>query len=230
MQTQAKQFIQVDRQITRATGYVSPKTGKPVDFNQNKKAIYNLMFDRWQFFSSQNMEYFDTQAYIATETAISEKQVNRIISEFTEHGVFVVYSTRIGGHKKLIYKVINTLTLVQPPTAIEPKQADNVLQFVQPKAPAKAPAKPLSLVPASKPSTHTAPAVAASVELPVDDVPPSDYDGYNICDEQEDDYSSPATSPVKEQPKDTAKTTKASSMVAVYDTKGNKLGYRKLEA
>lgn len=177
MQTNAKQFIQVDRQITRATHYYSLTTGERVDFNQNKKAIYNLMYDRWQFFSSQNLEYFDTQAYIATETAISEKQVNRIISEFTEHGVFVVYSTRIGGHKKLIYKVIHDITpkLKHPPTAIEPKQADNVLQFVQPKAPvkapAKAPAKPLSLVPASKPSTPTAPAVAASVEPPVDDVP-----------------------------------------------------------
>jgi len=192
MQTNAEQFIQVDRQITRATHYTSLTTGEPVKFDQNAKAVYNLMYDRFQLFTSRKGDYFDTQEYIATETAISLRTVNKIISDFTKHGVFVVYSTRnkATGYKKLIYKVINTLTLVQPPTRIKPKESDNALQFVQPeapvKAPAKAPAKPLSLVPASKPSTPTAPTVAPPVELPVDDVPPSDYDGYNICDEQEE--------------------------------------------
>lgn len=167
MQTNAKQFIQVDRQITRATHYVSLTTGEPVKFDQNAKAVYNLMYDRFQFFNGDNKEYFDTQEYIAIETAISLRTVNKIIADFTKHGVFVAYSLRnASGHKKIIYKVIHDITpkLKQPPTAIEPKQADNVLQFVQPKAPVKAPAKPLSLVPAPKPSTPIAPTVAASVE------------------------------------------------------------------
>ncbi|MDO8336387.1 MAG: hypothetical protein Q7T74_06435 [Candidatus Saccharibacteria bacterium] len=172
MQTQAKQFIQVDRKITRATAYTSPVTGLPVKFDHNMKAVYNLMFDRWQLFKSLNMEHFDTQDYIATETAISLRTVNKIITDFINNGVFKVYSLRSPhGHKKLIYKTINTLQLIEPAVEVAVEVAESVF-----KQPAKQPTKPATQRPTPtaevvqiKTEARTERPVKAPIEAPVKD-------------------------------------------------------------
>lgn len=189
-----ERFVRFQYRLLAATDYVSPVTGANVPLTPTVKVIYMLMKERFDFFSSSKSDYYDSQQMIAEACGVSKQTVHRAIKQLTTDGVIRSHTKLFNGNTKLVYNYIAPLKLVLS-KEINNFYLDSKLFEDQhepkpktaTKQPAKAPAKPLSLVPASKPSTPTAPTVAAPVEPPVDDVPPSsDYDDYNICYEQEE--------------------------------------------
>lgn len=188
-----ERFIKFQYRLLCATHHISQTTGEELKLDPYTKLVYMFMRERFNGFKLKGSIYCDNQDYIAQMTGVSCVQVKRIIKLLTQHGVITSELSGAAAGKKLLYRDIKDLDLVVPTEANDYYLSTNLFEEqhepkpkTATKQPAKAPVKPLSLVPASKPSTPTAPTVAPPVELPVDDVPPSDYDDYNICYEQEE--------------------------------------------
>lgn len=183
-----ERFIRFQYRFLCATHYVSQTTGELLKLDPYTKLVYLLMRERFNYFKSTGNIYCDNQEYIAQMTGVSYVQVKRIIKILTRHGVITSELSGAAAGKKLLYKNIQDLDLVVPAEANDHYLSTSLLDDQhKTKPPVKAPAKPLSLVPASKPQAAPALAVAPSVAPPVEDVPLFDYDDGSVCFELEEE-------------------------------------------
>lgn len=121
-----KLFYQTQKDLWRAKGYFSPKTGVAVQLTLAEKAVYMYMEDRISFFvQKRDGEYFETHETIAEAVGIERKACGKIVRKFVEEGVIsaVKRKPKMGGQLQWFYSAIVTdlkfwVGTIEHPTAL----------------------------------------------------------------------------------------------------------------
>lgn len=88
-------FYKAPKNLWRANGYVSPKTGEIVLLKESEKIVYTYMLDRLVFFvEKQSGSHYESQETIAEGCGLEYRVVGRILRGFMEHGVLSAKKVR----------------------------------------------------------------------------------------------------------------------------------------
>lgn len=108
--TQEENFYKVPKSLWKADGYISPRTGKPIELKSSEKIIYVYMLDRLNFFVNRiGKKHFESQETIAKECGLERKSVARAMEAFVVNGVVEASKDKPEkGRERWFYHSINS--------------------------------------------------------------------------------------------------------------------------
>lgn len=119
-----EQFLKLPYNLLRSGGYVS-NDGECVKMNLTEKIIYTHLRNRFDFFTVQGKEYYDTQKDVADVCNMDIKAVGNVLRKFTKDGLTTIYKKTYGNFVKNVYTSVPALSLwykgeaVVPPVMVE---------------------------------------------------------------------------------------------------------------
>lgn len=105
-----EQFLKLPYNLLRSGGYVS-KGGECVKMNLTEKIIYTHLRNRYDFFTSQGKEHYDTQKDVADVCNMDIKAVGNVLRKFTKAGLTTIYKKNYGNFVKNVYTSVPELDL-----------------------------------------------------------------------------------------------------------------------
>lgn len=132
-QTEISPYIAVYKETLTAKGWLNEKTGIVNKFPTEHKVLWCYMLDRYEFFKSNNKQWFDDQTDIGDACGISRSTVQRFLKLLNEAGVVLITSTRqYGGHISNSYVITRDLVLVHQDKKTAPAEAlEQPLQAIE---------------------------------------------------------------------------------------------------
>lgn len=83
-----EEFYKLPKDLAKADGYISKKTGEPLKLTTSGKIIYAYMLTKNEFFTEKlNGKHFESQTTIAEACGLEYKVTGKILREFVDHGV-----------------------------------------------------------------------------------------------------------------------------------------------
>lgn len=114
-----EQFLKLPYNLLRSGGYVA-KDGECVKMNLTEKIIYTHLRNRYDFFTSQGKEYYDTQKDVADVCNMDIKAVGNVLRKFTKAGLTTIYKKTYGNFVKNVYTSVPELDLWYKGEAVVP--------------------------------------------------------------------------------------------------------------
>lgn len=105
-----EQFLKLPYNLLRSGGYVA-KDGECVKMNLTEKIIYTHLRNRYDFFTVQGKEYYDTQKDVADVCNMDIKAVGNVLRKFTKAGLTTIYKKTYGNFVKNVYTSVPELDL-----------------------------------------------------------------------------------------------------------------------
>lgn len=105
-----EQFLKLPYNLLRSGGYVS-EHGECVKMNLTEKIIYTHLRNRYDFFTAQGKEYYDTQKDVADVCNMDIKAVGNVLRKFTKAGLTTIYKKTYGNFVKNVYTSVPVLNL-----------------------------------------------------------------------------------------------------------------------
>ena len=107
---EVEQFLMLPYNLLRSGGYVS-NDGECVKMNLTEKIIYTHLRNRYDFFTAQGKEYYDTQQSISDVCNMDIKAVGNVLRKFIKAGLTPVYKKAYGNFVKNVYTSVPALNL-----------------------------------------------------------------------------------------------------------------------
>lgn len=120
-----EQFLILPYNLLRSGGYVS-KDGECVKMNLTEKIIYTHLRNRYDFFTSQGNEYYDTQKDVADVCNMDIKAVGNVLRKFTTAGLTTIYKKIYGNFVKNVYTSVPELDLWYKGEAVVPQATGEI--------------------------------------------------------------------------------------------------------
>ena len=120
-----EQFLKLPYNLLRSGGYVS-KDGECVKMNLTEKIIYTHLRNRYDFFTAQGKEYYDTQKDVADVCNMDIKAVGNVLRKFTKAGLTTIYKKTYGNFVKNVYTSVPVLNLWYKGEAIVPQATGEI--------------------------------------------------------------------------------------------------------
>ena len=105
-----EQFLILPYNLLRSGGYVS-NDGECVKMNLTEKIIYTHLRNRYDFFTAQGREYYDTQKDVADVCNMDIKAVGNVLRKFTKASLTTIYKKTYGNFVKNVYTSVPELNL-----------------------------------------------------------------------------------------------------------------------
>lgn len=112
MKEKRDSFIQCEKKVFEAYGFLSPVTKEVVPLSPIDKIIYLVMRDRHHFFTVvRGGEYFESQDTTAELCGTFRRKVNETVKVLIKHGVIKARKKRIKKNVSWVYEKILPLDL-----------------------------------------------------------------------------------------------------------------------
>ena len=103
-------FYKTPKDLEKAVGYISPKTGEVFEFKKTDKRVIVYLLDRLNFFVEKlGLESYESQSTIATALGLHYKHVANCLRQLIDEGVLVAEKKKPDkGRERWFYRAVNT--------------------------------------------------------------------------------------------------------------------------
>lgn len=103
-------FYKTPKDLEKAVGYISPKTGEVIEFKKTDKRVIVYLLDRLNFFVDKlGLENYESQSTIATALGLHYKHVADCLRQLIEEGVLIAEKKKPDkGRERWFYQAVNT--------------------------------------------------------------------------------------------------------------------------
>ena len=107
-----KPYYAMDYDLSRASGFVSKKTGEYIKLVPNDKFVYAYIRARIKFFVHEKKgEYYDTQEAIADALNMDVKSARNCLNKFINHGVIYAKKEKFRNFSNWRYSEVQEMVL-----------------------------------------------------------------------------------------------------------------------
>lgn len=103
-------FYKTPKDLEKAVGYISPKTGEAIEFRKTDKKVIVYLLDRLNFFVGKlGSDSYESQTTIADALGLHYKHVADCLRKLIDEGVLVAEKKKPErGRERWFYRSVNT--------------------------------------------------------------------------------------------------------------------------